>query len=58
MSFKNGEKKSALKNIAKVGIKNLFDYTDPYRFGDLDILSSYDPGRRYYFEASINYKRN
>ncbi len=37
------------KMIFKVGVKNLFNYKDPNRFST-DILNTYDPGRRLFFE--------
>jgi len=39
----------------KFGIKNLFDYKDPSRFdeNESDILNTYDPGRRFYFEFQL-----
>ena len=42
-----------------VGIKNLFDYKDPRREGadSPDILTSYDPGRRFYFNLVLNFNR-
>ena len=50
----------SLPNIYwNVGVKNLFDYKDPKRLGDEspDILTSYDPGRRFYFNLVINFKK-
>jgi len=41
----------------KFGIKNIFDYKDSRAdLGD-DLLNSYDPGKRLYFEININYRK-
>jgi len=41
----------------KFGIKNVFDYKDPRKeLGD-DLLNSYDPGKRLYFEINMNYRK-
>ena len=41
----------------KFGVKNVFDYKDPRReLGD-DLLNSYDPGKRLYFEINMNYRK-
>jgi len=42
----------------KVGVKNLFNYKDPRRSLGEDLLNSYDPGRRVFVEASLNYKKD
>ena len=41
------------------GVKNIFNYTDSSRLGDFspDILSSYDPGRRYFIQLEINFNK-
>ena len=39
----------------KVGVKNIFDYKDSNRFSS-DILNNYDPGRRLFFELSLNFQ--
>ena len=42
-----------------IGCKNIFDYTDQRRFLENEslrnILSNYDPGRRYFFELKFNF---
>ena len=42
------------------GVKNIFNYKDSSRFGDFspDILSSYDPGRRYFFQIEVKFNKN
>ena len=42
------------KMIFKIGVKNLFNYKDPGRF-ITDILNTYDPGRRLFFEFGFKY---
>ena len=41
------------------GVKNLFNYKDPRREGadSPDILTSYDPGRRLYFNLILNFNK-
>ena len=41
----------------KFGIKNIFDYKDSNRFEGTDLLNSYDPGRRFYFEIKTNFRK-
>ena len=41
----------------KFGIKNIFDYKDPSRF-DTEILNTYDPGRRYFIEFSLDFRKD
>ena len=46
------------KNIdVNFGIKNIFNYKDSSRFGDFspDILSSYDPGRRFFIQLEFKF---
>ena len=40
-----------------LGIKNIFDYKDSNRFEGTDLLNSYDPGRRFYFEIKTNFRK-
>ena len=40
--------------IIKFGVKNLFDYKDSRRF-ESDILTSYDPGRRYIINLMLKF---
>ena len=40
----------------QVGVKNLFDYKDPRRLIGTDILTSYDPGKRYYLNLIFKIK--
>ena len=41
----------------KVGIKNIFDYKDPSRFST-EILNNYDPGRRFFIEFNLDFKKD
>ena len=41
-----------------MGIKNIFDYKDPLRYGEEDVLNSYDPGKRIFFEVNLKYTRS
>ena len=40
--------------IIKFGVKNLFDYKDNRRY-ESDILTSYDPGRRYVINLMLKF---
>lgn len=43
----------------KIGVKNLFNYKDPRAEGpnSTDILTSYDPGRRFYINLVFKFKK-
>ena len=41
----------------KFGIKNIFNYKDPSRF-NTEILNTYDPGRRYFIEFSLDFRKD
>ena len=47
------------KLYLNIGVKNIFDYKDPRRQGldSPDILTSYDPGQRFYFNLIFNFKK-
>jgi len=43
----------------KFGVKNIFDYRDGSRFDVINsnVLSSYDPGKRYFFEFNLKFNK-
>ncbi len=43
----------------KFGIKNIFDYIDRRSESEIsDILTSYDPGRRFFMQITLNFKKD